>query len=77
MADRAFQDGFRRLTDTGLMLDLQTPWRHLPEAGARSAIAPHVPLILNHAGLPPDRSAARAGARRRGSRAGDPPLTGP
>jgi predicted TIM-barrel fold metal-dependent hydrolase len=58
MADPAFQDGFRRLADSGLMFDLQTPWWHLPEAEALSAIAPHVPLILNHAGLPADRSAA-------------------
>jgi predicted TIM-barrel fold metal-dependent hydrolase len=58
MADPAFQDGFRRLADSGLMFDLQTPWWHLREAEALSAIAPHVPLILNHSGLPADRSAA-------------------
>lgn len=62
LCDPAYREGFRRLADTGLMFELQTAWRDLPEVAGRSAIAPHVPLnvplILNHARLPADRSAA-------------------
>lgn len=56
MSDSAFQNGFRQLADYGLMFDLQTPWWHLHEAIALSKIAPDVPIILNHAGLPSDRT---------------------
>lgn len=56
MRDPAFREGFRRLADHGLMFDLQTPWWHLYEAVDLAALAPDVPIILNHAGLPSDRS---------------------
>ena len=59
MMDKAFRDGFRRLADHGLMFDLQTPWWHLDEAIDMAALTPDVPIILNHAGLPSDRSAVR------------------
>lgn len=52
----AFREGFRRLADHGLMFDLQTPWWHLDEAIDMAGLAPDVPIILNHAGLPSDRS---------------------
>lgn len=58
MIDPAFRDGFKRLGDHGLMFDLQTPWWHLDEAVDMAALAPEIPIILNHAGLPSDRSAA-------------------
>ena len=58
MMDPAFREGFRRLADHGLMFDLQTPWWHLDEAMDMAALAPDVPIILNHAGLPSDRSDA-------------------
>lgn len=57
MMDAAYRDGFRRLGDHGLMFDLQTPWWHLDEAIDMAALAPDIPIILNHAGLPSDRSA--------------------
>jgi len=57
MTDDAFRDGFRRLADHGLMFDLQTPWWHLGEAIDMAALSPDIPIILNHAGLPADRSA--------------------
>ncbi len=56
MCDPAFRHGFSMLADSGLMFDLQTPWWHLHEAIELSATAPQVPIILNHAGLPSDRS---------------------
>jgi predicted TIM-barrel fold metal-dependent hydrolase len=56
IADPAFRDGFRRLADHGLLLDLQTPWWHLHEAIEMATHAPEVKIVLNHAGLPSDRS---------------------
>lgn len=56
MMDPAFRNGFARLADYGLAFDLQTPWWHLSEAMDLAAFAPEVPIILNHAGLPSDRS---------------------
>ena len=56
MMDPAFRAGFRRLTDHGLMFDLQTPWWHLDEAIDMAGLAPDIPIVLNHAGLPSDRS---------------------
>lgn len=57
MTDAAFIEGFKRLGDAGLMFELQTPWWHLSEAIEISRHSPHTPLILNHTGLPSDRSA--------------------
>ncbi len=56
MTDVAFRDGFKRLGDHGLAFDLQTPWWHLHEAVDLAAASPQTPIILNHAGLPADRS---------------------
>lgn len=56
MMDTTFREGFRRVADHGLMFDLQTPWWHLFEAIDMAALAPDTPMILNHAGLPSDRS---------------------
>ena len=58
MMDKTFREGFQRLADSGLMFDLQTPWWHLDEAIDLASLAPHMPIILNHAGLPSDRSEA-------------------
>lgn len=58
MSDPAFRNGFKMLADFGLMFDLQTPWWHLHEAVELSTTAPQVPIVLNHAGLPSDRSEA-------------------
>ncbi|MFV0371908.1 MAG: amidohydrolase family protein [Azonexus sp.] len=57
MSEPGFQAGFRRLTATGLMFDLQTNWWHLPEIAALRRISEDVPVIINHTGLPADRSA--------------------
>ena len=57
MMDSRYREGFERVADHGLMFDLQTPWWHLDEAIDMAALSPDTPLILNHAGLPSDRSA--------------------
>ena len=57
MTDAAFIEGFKRLGDAGLMFELQTPWWHLKEAMEMVQHSPDTAVILNHAGLPSDRSA--------------------
>lgn len=56
MTDPVYREGFRRLADHGLVFDLQTPWWHLHEAAEMAALAPETKIVLNHAGLPVDRS---------------------
>ncbi len=56
MTDPAFQRGFRKLAGHGLVFELQTPWWHLDEAARMAGTAPEVPIVLNHTGLPADRS---------------------
>lgn len=57
MRDPRWRDGFARLGAAGLHFDLQTPWWHLDEAAELAADFPETLIILNHAGLPSDRSA--------------------
>ena len=56
MTDRAFRAGFAELARLGLRFDLQTPWWHLHEAARLAADHPATTIVLNHAGLPADRS---------------------
>ena len=56
MSDPAFRAGFAKLAAAGLAFELQTPWWHLDEAIEMSGLAPEVPIILNHTGLPAERS---------------------
>ncbi len=56
MGDAAFRRGYQELARNGLSYDLQTPWWHLGEAADLAHAFPEVPLILNHTGLPSDRS---------------------
>ncbi|MFK7944021.1 MAG: amidohydrolase [Paracoccaceae bacterium] len=56
MAEPAFITGFRRLAAHGLHFELQTPWWHLDEAIELAKTA-DTPIVLNHTGLPADRSA--------------------
>lgn len=64
MRDRRWRDGFARLGGAGLHFDLQTPWWHLDEAAELAADFPETLIILNHAGLPSDRSTEGLGAWR-------------
>ena len=54
--DPRWRAGFARLAPLGLRFDLQTPWWHLAEAARLAADFPGTPIILNHTGLPADRS---------------------
>ncbi|MGL4323063.1 MAG: amidohydrolase family protein [Beijerinckiaceae bacterium] len=56
LTDTAFRDGVRTLQPLGLRFDLQTPWWHLGEARQLADDFPSTQIILNHAGLPADRS---------------------
>lgn len=58
MTQRAYIDGFRLLAQSGLHFDLQTPWWHLPELAALVDANPDTRIIINHTGLPADRSPA-------------------
>jgi predicted TIM-barrel fold metal-dependent hydrolase len=58
MMDAKWREGFKRLAPLGLRFDLQTPWWHLGEAAQLAADFPDTQIILNHTGLPSDRSVA-------------------
>ncbi len=56
MGDPAWRRGYALLENYGLSFDLQTPWWHLGEAAALARDFPSTQIILNHTGLPADRS---------------------
>jgi predicted TIM-barrel fold metal-dependent hydrolase len=56
MSDDHWRRSYAALHDLGLRFDLQTPWWNLPEAELLARDFPETSLILNHAGLPSDRS---------------------
>jgi predicted TIM-barrel fold metal-dependent hydrolase len=57
MSDPAWRRGYAGLSRHGLSFDLQVPWWHLAEAAALNRDFPETLIILNHAGLPANRSA--------------------
>lgn len=57
MTDPAWRRGYAMLARYGLSFDLQAPWWHLHEAAALNAEFPEINIVLNHTGLPADRSA--------------------
>ena len=56
MTDVAWRTGFRELARNGLRFDLQTPWWHLHEAVRLAGDFADTQIVLNHTGLPSDRS---------------------
>jgi predicted TIM-barrel fold metal-dependent hydrolase len=56
MTDPAWREGYARLEPLGLHYELQTPWWHLAEAVRVAADFPRTPIVINHAGMPSDRS---------------------
>jgi predicted TIM-barrel fold metal-dependent hydrolase len=58
MSDPAWRRGYALLADYGLSFDLQTPWWHLAEAAELNTAYQDIRIILNHTGLPRDRSDA-------------------
>ena len=58
MTDRAWLEGYARLRPLGLHYELQTPWWHLHEAAKVARDFPDTRIVINHAGMPSDRSEA-------------------
>jgi predicted TIM-barrel fold metal-dependent hydrolase len=58
MTDARWRAGFAALARNRLRFDLQTPWWHLGEAAELARDFPATQIVLNHTGLPADRSAA-------------------
>ncbi|MFO1350090.1 MAG: amidohydrolase family protein [Gammaproteobacteria bacterium] len=56
MGDPKWRAGFALLERLGLSFDLQTPYWHLAEARELAEAFPGITIILNHTGLPVDRS---------------------
>lgn len=57
MDDPKWRDGFALLARHGLHFDLQTPWWHFDAAADLARDFPGTTIIVNHTGLPSDRSA--------------------
>ncbi len=58
MSDPDWRRGYALLARTGFSFDLQVAWWHLREAAELAREFPETTIILNHAGLPSDRSPA-------------------
>ena len=58
MDDERWQRGYALLARHGMSFDLQAPWWNLDQAAALARDFPGTQLILNHTGLPADRSEA-------------------
>ena len=56
MSDPRWRAGYALLARHGLHFELQAPWWHLEEAAELIEAHPDVTLVLNHTGLPADRS---------------------
>jgi predicted TIM-barrel fold metal-dependent hydrolase len=56
MGDPRWRRGYRLLAGHGLSFDLQTPWWHLAEAAELARDFRDTRIILNHTGVPSDRS---------------------
>lgn len=56
MRDARWRAGYARLAPLGLRYDLQTAWAGLGDAAALCREFPETRLVLNHTGLPADRS---------------------
>jgi predicted TIM-barrel fold metal-dependent hydrolase len=57
MDDPKWRAGYALLSRYRLSFDLQTPYWHLPEAADLARAFPWISIIINHTGLPVDRSA--------------------
>jgi predicted TIM-barrel fold metal-dependent hydrolase len=60
----AWRAGYRHIADSGLHFELQTPWWHLPDALDLARAFPGTTIIVNHLGLPSDRSTTGLAAWR-------------
>lgn len=69
MGDPKWRAGYRLLAKYGLHYELQTRYWHLPEGAALARDFPDIAIVLNHAGVPEDRSPAGLTAWREGMQA--------
>lgn len=65
MDDPRWREGYALLARHGLSYDLQTPWWHLDAAADLARDFPATQIIINHTGLPADRSPEALAAWRR------------
>jgi len=65
MDDPRWRRGYALLERHRLHFDLQTPWWHLAAAAELARDFPRIPIVVNHTGLPVDRSPAGLAAWRR------------
>jgi predicted TIM-barrel fold metal-dependent hydrolase len=65
MDDPRWRAGYSLLEPHGLSYDLQTPWWHLDAAADLADDFPATTIIINHTGLPVDRSAEGLASWRR------------
>ena len=56
MDDPNWRDGYAKLERLGYSFDLQIPYWHLDQATDLAADFPETTLVINHTGLPSDRS---------------------
>jgi predicted TIM-barrel fold metal-dependent hydrolase len=56
MDDPNWRDGYAKLERLGYSFDLQIPYWHLDQAADLAADFPETTLVINHTGLPSDRS---------------------
>jgi predicted TIM-barrel fold metal-dependent hydrolase len=56
MRTARWRQGYALLEPHGLHFELQAPWRELYDAADLASAFPRTTLVLNHAGLPADRS---------------------
>lgn len=66
MDDERWRRGYALLEHHGLSFDLQTPWWHLDAAAGLARDFPNIQIIVNHTGLPSDRTNEGLVAWRRG-----------
>jgi predicted TIM-barrel fold metal-dependent hydrolase len=69
LQDPAWLSGLELLVKHGLSWDLRVPFWHLEEAADAAAQFPALAIVLEHAGLPWDRSPAGLGVWRKGMQA--------
>lgn len=58
LTDPAFERGFARLAEHGLLLDLDCPWENMAKARDLAHRHPDVPVVLEHLGYPRDTRSA-------------------
>ncbi len=68
MREARWRAGYALLARFGLRFDLQAPWTELADATALARAFPDTSIVLNHAGLPADRSPAGVAGWRRALR---------